>query len=442
VTIIPSGATTVVAGAWHTCAIVNGGLECWGGNYDGELGTGGTDPSLIPVAVPGLDSGVTLVAASPIHTCAVVNFASAYCWGSNDYGQLGTGNQNQAFSPTPVANLSNIGSIIALGAGGDQEFTASHSCAVVVTGPGSNVQCWGFNAYGQLGNGTLDDSTIPVAVASLSNIYGVSAGGDTTCAVSGDGNVFCAGSDYHGEVGDGGQPVSVKSPTISPALSGLNALTAGDSHACGLLLGNALCWGANDFGQLGLGDMRDRPLPGDVDFGVPGGGVQSLGAGTYHSCAIIVGAVYCWGKDTSGQLGDGGIDPSPTPVPVGLTGAAAIDGGYAHTCAAMADGGVKCWGGGGNGQLGNNAFGDSSTPVIVRMFSGGFSVPLTNVSAIASGRSHNCVVVDEGVRCWAIMEAASWVTIQPTTRPPPCLSRDRRAEVRWCRPATVTAAHS
>jgi len=114
VTIITGGVTGVVAGAWHTCAIVNGGLQCWGGNYAGELGTGGTDQSLVPAAVPGLDSGVTSIAASPLHTCAVVNFASAYCWGSNDYGQLGTGNQNQAFSPTPVANLSNIGSIIAL----------------------------------------------------------------------------------------------------------------------------------------------------------------------------------------------------------------------------------------------------------------------------------------------------------------------------------------
>ena len=399
VTIIPSGATAVVAGAWHTCAIVNGGLQCWGGNYEGELGTGSTDQSLVPVAVPGLDSGVTSIAASPIHTCAVVNFASAYCWGSNDYGQLGNGNQDPAFSPTPVANLSNIGSIIALGAGGDPEFTASHSCAVVVTGAGSNVQCWGFNASGQLGNGTLDDSAIPVVVASLSNIYGVSAGGDTTCAVSGDGNVFCAGSDYNGEVGDGGQPVVVKSPTISPALSGMSNISAGLTHACATLLGDAYCWGFNRNGELGQGTTTDDALPDQVQFAAPGG-VDDVAAGNQHSCAILIGSVYCWGLNDHGQLGDGGTMPSGVPVANGVNSAVGMDAGNAHSCAVGSNGNVQCWGAGSSGQLGNNAFVDAYSPVGVMSSAGNIAVPLTGVTSVTAGATHSCAVVAGAARCW------------------------------------------
>lgn len=364
-----------------------------------ELGTGGTDQSLVPVPVPGLDSGVTSIAASPIHTCAVVNFASAYCWGSNDYGQLGNGNQNQAFSPTLVANLSNVGTILALGAGGNEDFTASHSCAVVVSGLDSSVQCWGFNAYGQLGNGTLDDSAIPVPVASLSNLSGVSSGGDTTCAVSNDGKVFCTGSDYYGEVGDGGKPVSVKSPTISPALSGMSNLSAGWSHACATLLGDAYCWGFNRNGELGHGTTTDDALPDQVQFAAPGG-VDDVAAGNQHSCATLIGSVYCWGVNDHGQLGDGGTMPSSVPVANGVNSAIGMDAGNAHSCAVGSDGSVQCWGAGSSGQLGNNAFVDAYSPVGVMSSAGNIVVPLTGVTSVTAGATHSCAVVAGAARCW------------------------------------------
>jgi hypothetical protein len=147
-----SGPATIAAGEYHTCAIANGGVQCWGDNEYGQLGNNSTALySVIPVQVQGLMSGITAIAAGYNHSCAVVN-GGVRCWGYNYDGQLG--NNSITNSPIPVQVQGLTSSVTAIAAGG------GHSCAVVNGG----VQCWGYNGDGELGNNSTTSSGVPVQV--------------------------------------------------------------------------------------------------------------------------------------------------------------------------------------------------------------------------------------------------------------------------------------
>ena len=147
------GVTAIVAGqsAGHnfTCAVVNGGVQCWGDNVNGQLGNNSTEDSLVPVQVEGLMEGVTALTAGSGHTCAVVN-GGVQCWGRNFLGQLE--NEEDCLVPVQVGPTEGV-TAIAAGWG--------HTCAVVNGG----AQCWGSDSEGQLGsNATTAFSTVPVEV--------------------------------------------------------------------------------------------------------------------------------------------------------------------------------------------------------------------------------------------------------------------------------------
>jgi alpha-tubulin suppressor-like RCC1 family protein len=152
--VTPSAETAAVAaGAGHTCAIVAGGaVDCWGYNGYGQLGDGTTTDSSTPVAVTGL-TGASAIAGGYGHTCAIVAGGAADCWGYNGYGQLGDGTTTDSSSPVAVTGLTGATAITA-GYG--------HTCAIVAGG--ASVDCWGYNANAQLGDGTNTDSSTPVAV--------------------------------------------------------------------------------------------------------------------------------------------------------------------------------------------------------------------------------------------------------------------------------------
>jgi hypothetical protein len=176
----------------HTCAItLDGAAYCWGNNVAGQLGTGLTGHSAVPVPVAGSHQFVAITAGSGT-VCALTSSGQAYCWGDGTTGALGDGAAAVRRSPVPVAgNLS----FQALSAG------VTHSCGIATEGA---AYCWGGNFYGQLGNGTTASTTSPVAVAGGHRFIAISAGPEHTCGVRTDGRAMCWGRGHTSQLGDGG----------------------------------------------------------------------------------------------------------------------------------------------------------------------------------------------------------------------------------------------
>jgi alpha-tubulin suppressor-like RCC1 family protein len=353
-----SGVAAIGAGADHTCALtVSGGVKCWGDNAYGQLGDGTTTQRTTPVEVSGLTSGVATIATSWEHTCALTAGGGVKCWGANWDGQLGDGTTTDRHTPVDVSGLSSGVAAIAAG--------YEHTCALTT---GGGVKCWGNNWYGQLGDGTTTGRTTPVEVSGLSSGgAAIATGGFHTCALTASGGVKCWGWNLYGQLGDGTTTDRTTPVEASGLSSGGAAIATGGFHTCALTAsGGVKCWGANWYGQLGDGTITQRTMP--VDVSGLSSGVVAIAAGYYHTCALTAGGgVKCWGRNSYGQLGDETMTSRNTPVDVsGLSsGVTAIAAGGEHTCALAAGGGVKCWGWNVHGQLGIGEFGCSPTPVTV-----------------------------------------------------------------------------
>ncbi len=195
---------------------------------------------------------------------------------------------------------------------------------------------------------------------------------------------------------DGGKTIATETLVGGPLVYA--ALHAGRAFACALLDDDTVqCWGRNSSGQLGDGTNDGRLTPGAVT-GLSGPVTDlALGSGSSHACALIDdGTVQCWGNNFRGQLGDGTTEERPIPVSVtGLGGTAiAIDAGDRHSCAILQGGSVQCWGENNKGQLGDGGTTDSAAPVTVA----GLSGPAT---ALAPGQEHTCALIQGGtVQCW------------------------------------------
>jgi RHS repeat-associated protein len=389
---LSSGVTAIVADkstdTGHTCALTSaGGVKCWGSNSNGQLGNGLSALRLTPVAVSGLGSGVTATAAGANYTCALTSTGGVKCWGSNGSGQLGDGTTTDHLTPMDVSGLTSGVTAIAA--------DYYHTCALTSAG---GVKCWGYNLYGQLGDGTTTMRLTPVAVSGLSSgVTAIATGYGHTCALTNTGGVKCWGANDGGALGDGTTTAHLTPAAVSGLSSGVIAIVAGASHTCALTsAGGIKCWGQNNYGQLGDGTTTARLAPVDVS-GLTSG-VTAIATGESHTCALTsAGGVKCWGYNYYGQLGDGTIyNQRLAPVAVsGLSsGVTAIAGGYGHTCASLSAGGVKCWGWNPYGQLGDGTTTDRSTPVAVSSLS-------SNVTAITAGNSHTCALTSaDGVKCW------------------------------------------
>ncbi len=385
---LSAGIEAMATGLGHTCALsATGGVKCWGANNSGQLGDGSTTQRLTPVDVAGLSSGIEAIAAGESHTCALTAAGGVKCWGYNFYGQLGDGSTTRRLAPVDVVGLS--GGIKAIAAGG------THTCALTDAG---GVKCWGANFSGQLGDGSTSQRLAPVDVVGLSSgVKAIAAGGGHSCAVTESGGVKCWGANFSGQLGDGSTSQRLTPVDVIGLSVGIEAIAAGGGHSCALTgVGGLTCWGDNYYGQLGDGSTANRLTP--VDVTGLSGAVQAIAAGGSHSCAVVTaGGVICWGFNDRGQLGDGSTTQRSTPVDVvGLaSGIKAIAVGKSdHTCALTEAGGVKCWGMNFYGQLGDGSTTNRSTPIDVTGLSSG-------IEAIAAGDSHSCALTDAGVvRCW------------------------------------------
>lgn len=336
------------------------------------------------------------LAAGGAFTCGIgasYPIQSVFCWGRNRSGELA---DESTADVRPVPTLSSIQRYyppqISRISGG-----ARHACIVLVTFLDVAVEstsCWGGNETGQV-TGTASSRSGPVETGSY--LGKVAAGATHSCGIAYSVSRLeprtnwgsCWGDDSRGALGDGAGVSGGRTRVAFPAdAASIRDVAAGDGFSCSMMAdGHAYCWGRNDRGQLGDGSTTDRDLPVLVGGGVTFDTATSITTGSAHACARkLDGAVYCWGANDRGQLGDGTTVDRVVPTPVaGTTTFASLALGGAHTCGLTPDGSGWCWGANDAGQLGAGTFGGSvSTPQRVA-----HSAPLQK---IAAGGQHTCAL--------------------------------------------------
>ena len=371
----PAGLQQISAGHGQTCAVVGGGVLCWGHGDHGLLGHNRADPNQdrpTPTQVDGFTSRVTQISAGAEHNCALANGA-AFCWGLGRNGRLGhnempdgEGEPGEASKPTPTQVYGLTSGVTQISAGN------FHTCAVVR----GRAVCWGNDSTGELGNGLpLENVTTPTQVTNLTiGVTQISAGYGHACAVV-NGAAKCWGNGKLGRLGHnemGSETATKYIPTQVYGLTiGVTQISAGSQHTCAVVGESAMCWGWGNSGRLGNGGTSNMTAPRQVTNLTTG--VTQISAGSHHTCAVRNGAALCWGKGESGQLGNnrsgtGVFASTPTQVDGLTSGVTQISAGDKHTCAVVNDRAL-CWGLGRRGRLGHNEMADmnadksSPTPV-------------------------------------------------------------------------------
>ncbi len=367
-------AKSIVSGRAHSCAIVTKQVYCWGDNTFGQLGNGtngnyytGAVRTMIDATTP--LTNVTAISAGNNHTCAISQ-KQAYCWGANLYGQVG--NHATAISEpyaTPVVNLIDapLTNVTAIAAGG------LHSCAV----NNGSVVCWGYNAFGQLGNNTTIDSSTAFLISSsalFTRPKTLTAGTYHTC-IQLRAEAKCWGKNDVGQVGTGGttnQPTAVSVMTQSgAALTTIKSLVAGGNQTCALISTGVTCWGDNSYGQLGL-DNADTPQLVPTAMVTALRGIKTLALHTSHTCVLAGGSPYCTGRNQFGQLANNTVNDSTSLIPAvnaslaTLRGIKLLSAGSTFTCITERNQ-ILCAGYNTNGELGDDTTDNRST----------FSLPVT-----------------------------------------------------------------
>jgi alpha-tubulin suppressor-like RCC1 family protein len=380
------------------CAVLTSGeVDCWGIGAYGDLGDGLSSNSAFPVSVEGIGgtgtlTGVASLTAAGNSYCAVLTSKEVDCWGSGNGGALGNGSFDNSAFPVSVEGMAGTGTLTDVAGLADN---GSSYCAVLTSG---GVDCWGQGEYGALGNGEFYEtgngaSAFPVSVeavggtGTLTGVASLAGSGNGYCATLSAGGVDCWGQGEYGALGNGSfdnsaVPVSVEGVGGTGTLTGVDSLTgSADIGFCAVLTsGGVDCWGSDFDGDLGNGEFyTSAPYASAVPVSVEGvGGAGTLtgvssvstdgNAGSW--CALLTsGAVDCWGEGGEGNLGNGEFytsRPYGSAFPVSVEGVHAKGTliGVAHlasdlypsSCALLTSGGVDCWGFGYGGALGDGRF--------------------------------------------------------------------------------------
>jgi alpha-tubulin suppressor-like RCC1 family protein len=489
------GVTTLAAGYGHACAIVTGDdgvarAGCWGENDHGQLGDGTLNNRATPVFVKGLPNPVTAISVGQDHSCAIAN-GNAWCWGENTSGQLGVApcsSSCPASGPFQVQVQGGTLPRVRLLASG-----LNHNCAVLDTLSLNQTFCWGDNTYAELGTGVSTSTSDPsptgaVLVAGLQGevdalalgpTFGCaliegsvscwgSVGGNIPSVISGfpriisiaattgvvdtevgltgslcandsSGTLWCEGDDTDGEIGGGPTSEGVAAPTAVAGLaSGITQFSVSSTHGCASTVDHTYCWGSSQEGERGPVELPlSQSSPQRVSNLVPEVSSVSVSPAGNFACALVQGAVYCWGDNASSQLGEaakGSFSSAPVQI-AGLAKSVAISvGGTAnadaegvtvgHACSIDESGDVSCWGSNVAGELGNNSTENSGLSLLSESQSIPQSVSLpAPASRVLAASGYSCAVVGSSVYCWGkpLSGSGNAPALQQTFSSPPTL---------------------
>ena len=290
--LVGTGYTAIAAGFAHSLALKGNILYAWGWNGWGQLGDGTTTDSNIPVQI-GTD--FTAIEAGGDHSLALKG-NTLYAWGNNFYGQLGDGTNTQRNTPVPIGT-----NYIAIAASRSEQKLIGHSLAL----KGGTVYTWGYNDYGQLGDGTNNKRNRPESIGT--GYTAIAAGGNHSLALK-ENILYAWGLNGGGQLGDGTNTSRNKPVQIG---TGYTAIAAGGAHSLALKGNTLYAWGYNGNGQLGIGTDTNRNAPVLI-----GTGYTAIAAGYNHSFGLKGTTLYAWGCNEFGQLGDGTYIDRYTPVEV------------------------------------------------------------------------------------------------------------------------------
>jgi alpha-tubulin suppressor-like RCC1 family protein len=327
-------------------------VHAWGANDTGQLGIGDTSPRTAQQAV-GITGAVAL--AGSFGSSFAVRFdGTVWAWGEDVAGELGDGGGLSGTGSSLPVQVPGITDATAIAAG----FYSAYALSADGT-----VWAWGYNATGQLGDGTLTNRLSPQKVPGLTGVKAIAAGSGSALALKNDGTVWSWGDNSLGQLGLGTH-VSSSVPQQVPGLSGVTKIVATSADASALLSdGTVRDWGYNPQGQLGDGQTTDSAVPVPV-AGLSG--VVQLGIGQANGYALKSdGSVWSWGYGGTGNLGNGTLGNALTPVTVPISGVVGLAGGLQNGYALMADGTVQGWGYNNVNQLGGVAGSQSNTPVAI-----------------------------------------------------------------------------
>jgi alpha-tubulin suppressor-like RCC1 family protein len=367
----------------HACAITSAGvLKCWGYNSDGQLGDGTTNSAIALV----VDVGVSYskISAGGKHSCGITSSGMIKCWGANHFSQIGNGTPYFKSSPLEIDTNIKYSKIKA----GD-----GHTCGVTING---TLKCWGSNVYGKLGYGGTGDKKSAIIIDSGIRYAQIESGkggvGNHTCGITNLGDLKCWGYNADGQIGDG-TTSSKQLPTIIDSGIKYSKMSLGDSFSCGITNSGVLkCWGKNNFGQLGDGTTGNKLLPTTIDTGVL---YSEISAGDNHTCGVTSNNILkCWGYNSNGQIGDAtSVNKlTPTIIESGVS-YSKVGLGNNHSCGITSTGVLKCWGYNNYGELGIGSTTNKNVPTIVD--SG------TIYKSISSSNYHTCgITTNNKIKCW------------------------------------------
>ena len=406
----------ISAGSYHSIAVnSNGDLYSWGWNGQGQLGNGTNTDSNVPLPVR--TAGTPMAGKKIVHVSTGGNFykgsslalsseGKVYSWGANDQGQLGNGATTDSNLPvevkvegTPMEGKTIVQTAIGV----------THSMALDSEG---KVYSWGENVNGLLGTGDVIPATLPVEVRTSGTpmagkkIVQISAGGSHSMALDSEGNIYAWGWGGEGQLGNGENNNSNVPILVKKEGTGLEGKTIKKVMAGGMFSmvltsdGSLYSWGKNNYGQIGDGTTNNYNLPVAVKTErtpMAGKTVVDFSISNEHTVALTSdGQIYAWGRNESGQLGNGTNTASTLPVAVktegtpfaGKKAVQVVAGGWegAHSLALGTDGTVYSWGRNLNGQLGDQTTNDTTIVTFAKINFNSSPTPPLKAMAI-SGES-------------------------------------------------------